>query len=429
MAMERKGKLILVTGATGYIGSHLTRELLKQAARVRALVRNPAKASALEHLGAEIRTADFTQPSTLEDAVKGCNLIFPVAGTVNEFKPYSYYWAVNVEGTRALAEAAIEARVEQFVHISSVWVYGADAGMNINESSPHMKSGFPYADTKLEGERVMRRLIEEQGLPAIIVQPSEVYGPWDPSWIVRPLDMIKKGKRVLVDGGEGLIQPIYIDDVVEGILAAARKGAVGQSYIICGSEAVTLREFFGYHARMLRKTRLPSVPTWLALTVATPSEWESKILRVPPIFTRQEVRITTVHAAYNGGKAQRELGFAPNTSLPEGMRWVEEWVRSRPSYRKPSAPAGCRFEESPRKGQGYELCRSRLSLHHTAEAAPAVSPFPPGSGHTSVSCPHRARSYQHKTLWPKSDCPHRAFSSGAETHGTTSSRSAPSASP
>ena len=326
--MELKGKLILVTGATGYIGLHLTWELLKEGVSVRALVRNLAKASALKQLGAEIRIADFTHPSSFRDHVQGCDVVFHVAAAVNEFRPYSYYRAVNGEGTRRLAEAAIEARVERFVHISSVMVYGANGGMGISESSPHKKSGFPYADTKLEGEKIVRRLIQEQGLAAIIVQPSEVYGPGDPSWILRPIEMIKKRKMILIDGGNGLIQPIFIDDVVEGILTVARKGIVGQSYIICGGEAVTLREFFGYHARMLGKTGLPSVPSWLAITLATLAEWASKILPISPIFTRQDVRFTTIHAAYDGGKASRELGFVPQTPLSEGMRRVEEWIKS-----------------------------------------------------------------------------------------------------
>lgn len=330
MALELKGRLILVTGATGYIGSHLTKELLREGARVRALVRNPAKASFLEQLGAEIRIADFTQPQSLRDPVRGCNVVFHVAAAVNEFRPHSYYHAVNGEGTRALAEAAIDARIERFVHVSSVIVYGANGGKGISESSPHRKSWFPYADTKLEAEKIVRQLAQEQGLAVIIVQPSEVYGPADPGWILRPMEAIKKGKMVLIDGGKGLIQPIFIDDVVEGILTAARKGTVGQSYIICGDQAVTLREFFSYHAGMLGKTSLPSVPSWLALTLATLAEGASKILRVPPIFTRQEVRLTTMHVAYDGGKARRELGFVPKTPLPEGMRRVEEWIRATP---------------------------------------------------------------------------------------------------
>jgi nucleoside-diphosphate-sugar epimerase len=337
MPIDLKGEAVLVTGATGYLGSRLVRKLLCEGAQVHALVRSPAKARFLERLGVEIYTADLSRPSSLlQDSMKGCSLAFHVAGAVNEFRPRSYYWAVNVTGTRVLAEAAIEARVDRFIHVSSVVVYGAHAGESINESSPLTKSGFPYADTKLEGEKVVRRMIQERSLlPAVVVQPSEVYGPEDPTWTVRPIEMIKRGKMVLVNGGSGLIQPIYVDDVIEGILTAAGKGTIGQSYIICGTEAVTLREFFGYYMRMLGKSRLPSVPASLALTVATLSEWASKILRRPPIFTRQEIRGTTMHAAFDGGKARRELGFAPKVTLPEGMGCVEEWWKSNPPKQGP----------------------------------------------------------------------------------------------
>jgi nucleoside-diphosphate-sugar epimerase len=274
----------------------------------------------------EVCVGSLTDVPSLERAVKDCNVVFHFAGVLSEFKPLAYYRQVNVEGTRALARAAVVCGVERFIHTSTVWVYGMSAGTNINENFPRLSSGHLYADTKQEAEAAIFQLVKEQGLPAVVIQPSEVYGPNDPNWTMRPIERLRCGQMIWVDGGNGLIQPIYIDDLVDGILAAAHGGAIGQAYILCGNQVVTIRDYFGYFARMLEKNQIPSVPGWLALRLATLVELAAQILHRPPIFTRGEIRALMLHATYDGNKAQRELGFTPKLSLEEGMRKVETWL-------------------------------------------------------------------------------------------------------
>jgi nucleoside-diphosphate-sugar epimerase len=337
MDFELSGKKCLVTGASGFIGQSLALRLLKEKASVKALVRNRARAVLLEESGVEIFTGDITDRESIQKAIKGCDAVFHFAAVTNEFKPLSYYRDVNINGSIMLAEEALKAGVRRFVHTSTSWVYGMFSGRNITERSPHLKSGLPYADTKLETEDLVRQLYEKQGLPCVIIQPSEVYGPNDRNWTGRPLDLMRSGKMLLINRGKGLIQPIYIHDLVDGIIAAARRGRLGESYILCGSEVVTFKQYFEYFARMLHKKDLPSVPGWAALPLAALTELLGTMTHRPPIFTRSEIKSSMTTVAFNGAKALEELGFQPKVSLEKGMAKISEWLKTNESPGTPPA--------------------------------------------------------------------------------------------
>src|SRR5512136_137075 len=187
MEYDLKGKEILVTGASGFIGSHVAKQLSRIGAHVRAMVRNPAKAPGLAGAGLSVVMGDLNDQESLGKAVQGCQVVFNFAGATNDFKPREYFERVNISGTRLLADAVLKANVERLIHVSTVWVYGLWGGPGTCETSACLESGQAYSDTKLEAERVVLRLIAERGLPAIILQPSEVYGPGDPHWTERPL--------------------------------------------------------------------------------------------------------------------------------------------------------------------------------------------------------------------------------------------------
>jgi dihydroflavonol-4-reductase len=320
---DSRGKLVLVTGATGLLGGMTARRLLAEGARVRGLARQPARAAELAAAGAEIVVGDLTDAPSLERAVEGCQAVFHFAGALtNEFRPWSYFRQVNIEGARHLALAALAGRVERFLHCSTAWVYGMAAGEDTSESTPHQYSGEPYCDTKLDAEEVIRSLVRDKELPAVIVQPTEVYGPDDRNWTLGPLELIRAGHMVLAAGGSGLVQLVYQDDAVDGILAAARHGLVGEAYIIGGAEAVTIREYFLSLARMTGREHLPSVPGWLAVAAAGLLELGSRVSGRTPLFTQGAVRGTMVHATYRIDKARTELGFAPRIDFRVGLERI-----------------------------------------------------------------------------------------------------------
>ena len=178
---------VLVTGATGFIGRHVSQRLLSQGIQVKAMVRSLTKAKIPALKGAQIFRADIRDSEAIRIGTKGCNAVIHLAAILGN-KPNSWadFRSVNVEGTRLLAEAAIEAEVKKFVYVSTVWVYGLDAKPGTNEKSPRRFSNDPYSDTKLEAENIILELCHKKGLPAIIVQPTHVYGPGDETWTLAP---------------------------------------------------------------------------------------------------------------------------------------------------------------------------------------------------------------------------------------------------
>jgi nucleoside-diphosphate-sugar epimerase len=322
------GKRVLVTGATGFIGGHVSRRLLTLGAQVRVFARDAAKAAPLVKAGAELAVGDLRDAVALARSAQDRQLIFHFAGVLgHEFKSGAYYREVNVDATRRLAEAALDMRVERFVHASSIWAYGLDHRGTVTEASPYLQSGAPYSDTKRQGQDAVLELVRKRGLPGVVVQPSVVYGPYDETWTLTMLKLIRSGRAILPGGGRGQASPIYIDDLVDGILIVAEYGQIGEAYILCGPETVAFREFFEHLARLAGKSRLRSVPGWVARTAAAACESWAHLTGTQPPFTVEAIRGVLMSARYDGTKA-RALGFEPRVGLADGMERVAAWLRA-----------------------------------------------------------------------------------------------------
>jgi nucleoside-diphosphate-sugar epimerase len=249
------GRTVLVTGGTGFIGGRLAERLvLEHGANVRALVRNVAAATRLVRFPVTVIRGDVTNPSDLASAAQGCDLVFHCAyGTSGSQKHRAW---VNKEGTRRLLEAARNAKASRAIFLSTLMVYGQTADGDLDETAPRRRFGNPYSDSKLAAERLALNFSRAGALPVTVLQPTAVYGPWGPVWTEKVLQSLKAGRQILINGGDGMANPVYIDDLVSAmLLAAVRDEAVGEAFLVCGEGAITWREMFGRFERMLGDDR------------------------------------------------------------------------------------------------------------------------------------------------------------------------------
>lgn len=331
MAIDLKGKRVLITGVTGFIGSRLAERLAtEESGRVRGLARTPAKGLWLADLGVEIVPGDITDPPSLHTAVAGCQLIFHAAAWVSEKGTKDEVWAVNVTGTENLVDAVLAAGgAERFVHLSSCAVYGSLQQHNIDEQTPTRMRGNLYGDSKVAAEEVLLRAYREQGLPVVLARASQVYGPGSYQFTIRPVEMIKSGKMILIDGGRYWCKPIYIDNLLDGLILCAKvEKAIGEPINLTDGPPIPWRDFFGAYGRMLDIDSFPSVPFALAWLVGYYNEVKAVLSGKQASLNRSVVKALHSHNSFSNQKARTLLGWEPAVDFNEGMKRTETWLRA-----------------------------------------------------------------------------------------------------
>jgi nucleoside-diphosphate-sugar epimerase len=325
--MTLRDSKVLVTGATGFVGKRLAERLIGEGALVRVLARTPSKAADLSKAGAEVVAGDLTRPDTLGPAAAGCDVVFHCAAAVGEAGDDDVFRRTNVDGTRAMAEAALAAGVGLFLHVSSVAVYGLDPPDHVDETNPFDGSNNIYCETKIGAEEEVRR-VGEKGLRHVIIRPANVYGPGPSVWTVRPAKLARAGRMFVVAGGTGYCNPVHVDNLVDAMfLAATNETAVGRDYIVSDGAPVPWSEFFGYYGRMVGMKKLPSLPVPVAIAAASAMAIAAKLTGKRPPLTPQSVRFLTRKAVYDIAKVRKELGYEPRVNLGDGMRETEVWLR------------------------------------------------------------------------------------------------------
>jgi nucleoside-diphosphate-sugar epimerase len=327
--MEIRGLSALVTGGSGFIGGRLAERLAtEEGVRVRAMVRNVKKTERLRKFPLEIVQADLLDLGSLRDAVNGCDLVFHCAALVRETGNRNEFFRTNVEGTENILKVSSEAGVKKFIHFSSVAVYGMNPPDRTDETTPYQPCGNLYCDTKIAAEKAVWAAHQEGRLPVVVIQPANVYGPNSSPWTIRPIKLINSGQMILINGGRGLCNYVYIDNLIDATLAATKRDpSVGQAYLISDGNAVMWKAFFGYYAQMAGKPNIRSVPEGLARVIALGMEMVSRITGKPPKITRDAVRYLTCQARFSIEKARRELDYQPRFPLEEGMKLTEQWLR------------------------------------------------------------------------------------------------------
>ena len=319
--------LSLVTGATGFVGSAVARALLARGRRVRVLARPNSDRRNLGGLAVEIAEGAMEDPRSLARAVAGCRYVYHVAADYRIWVPDpAPMFRANVEGTRDLLTAALEAGAERVVYTSSVATLGLVPGGSATEETPSSVDDMigPYKRSKFAAEQVARGLARERGLPVVIVNPSTPVGPGDikPTPTGRLIVEAARGQMpAFVDTGLNIV---HVDDVAEGHLAAAENGRIGERYIL-GGENMALAEILAEVAQAVgRRPPWLRVPHSLLFPVAIGAELAARATGRDPFVTLDGVRMSRKKMYFTSEKASQELGYAPRPAreaIADAVSW------------------------------------------------------------------------------------------------------------
>ena len=318
--------MILITGATGFLGHHLVPRLVALGYTVRALVRPNSNTQFLRNLGVELAYADdITDVAAVTQACAGCDQIIHAAGLFRFWGDAAEFWQTNVEGTTAVLQAACTHPIKRLIYISTIAVVGKPpTNRPIDETTP-CNPQEPYQQSKLEAEKRVLAAFAQDGLPAIVLRPGAFYGPYgryafNRLFFEEPL----RGWRIKVDDGRHITFPVFVPDVVQGVALALRNGRFGEIYNICG-DSLTHNEVNAIVNEIagIGNWRL-NFPTWMVLLLARSWTALSKVTGREPFYpiNMAPYVFQDWHVSYQ--KAAKELGFRP-TLFAEGARQTLEW--------------------------------------------------------------------------------------------------------
>ncbi len=319
---------VFVTGATGFIGGEVVRQLRDRGDEVVCLVRSPEKAGKLTEMGCELVAGDLGDGDAIRAGLEGCDALIHSAAMYEVGIPESQHQAMfdaNVTGTERVLEAALAAKTPRIVHVSTCGIFGNTHGEVVDESYEHPGDEFTsyYEETKLESHKIAKRMIAEDGLPCIIVQPGGVYGPGDTSQVADLVDQLLAGKLPLIPFPDLGVCMSHVEDIAGGILLALDKGTLGETYVISGP-ATTMREAIETVAVLAgRKPPKHAVPVPLLKAMTPIGPLIGKVMNQPPNLREliSSADGVTFWASYE--KAGRELGYDPR-GLEEGLRQTLE---------------------------------------------------------------------------------------------------------
>ncbi|MBZ0293478.1 MAG: NAD(P)-dependent oxidoreductase [Anaerolineae bacterium] len=320
-------KRILVTGGTGFTGSHLVKRLIADGHDV-VVVDNQEGYfyQEIKDLGAEITIGSVTDRDLMFKLAEGCDLIQHLAAAFRKINlPKEVYWNVNVEGTRYLLEAAQHHNVERFVYCSTCGVHGNVDNPPANEQAPITPADY-YQYTKYEGEKVAQEFIK-QGLKVSIVRPAAIYGPGDPERWVMLFKNSASGRFPMFGDGKATYHPLYIDNLVDAlVLAGEKEEAIGQTYLIGDAKYYELNDLVKATGKTMGiDVQIMHLPFWPIRAVSVVVEAACKPFKIsPPIFPRRVDWFRQVRA-FDISKAQKELGYAPKVDLETGLKRTYEW--------------------------------------------------------------------------------------------------------
>lgn len=323
------GKAVLITGATGFIGSHLARRLAGDGYRVRALLREESRTERIAGRNIEMFYGDLRLPETLAGVAAGVSEVFHCAAVTTDWAPRKTYYEVNVLGTRNLLEACARAAVERFVFLSTNDVFGLTRRRLVDERSGFRVCGEPYPDTKLLAEKLVWQY--RRDIPVTVVYPCWVYGPDDTN-LLGPIVESALRKQMIPCCKESMVWPTYVENLVDFlVLAGEDRRAVGNGYLVHDGQGVPAEEFCREIAGGLKLDRFHTVvPYWLLYSTAFVLQifWKTLGIRGSPLLTTYVAKNLGARVAYSTRKAT-DLGWRPRISYKEGLAITIKWMQQK----------------------------------------------------------------------------------------------------
>ncbi len=322
---------ILVTGGNGFLGHHAVQALLDRGDRVRVLALPGEDVSWLEERGVAVHRGDICCPETLATPMQGAEAVLHLAAMMHVWRPVRDYVAVNVTGTENVCKVALTVGVRRLVHMSSSSVYGMAWDVPVDERFPLSPFHDPYPISKAEGDRLVQRMVAEEGLPAAIIRPDQMFGPGDRLHFGRIADRLRAGEAFNITNDAPLTQQELLQAIAHEI------------------DAKPPRLHVPYHALYAAAYAAERLP-------AARRTWHR-----PPI-TRLGVAFLGTDIRYSIDKARRELGYAPRVTLQEGVRLAAAWHRGAARGDPPRLLPDRRPRSRPGKGDTVDGLANEVAI-------------------------------------------------------------------
>jgi len=317
--------LILVTGATGLVGSHVAEQAAQRGCRLRALVRPTADVGFLRGLNIELIHGDLDQAEPLKTACAGASIVIHCAAKVGDWGRTEEYRRINVKGTQALMDAALAAgSLKRWIQISSLGVYEGKDHYGTDEATAPSTTGIDgYTLTKVESELLVCDYIRNFKLPAVILRPGFIYGPRDRTVLPKLTERLRSGKFAYLGSPDKLMNNTYVGNLCEAIwLAVERDDAVGEVFNIRDPRAVTKREFIETvcdAAGIARPSKIVPLPVAKFVAKAMETTWKLFGKKQAPLLNNARIKFLGLNLDYSIDKAIRKLRYAGSTDFRDAM--------------------------------------------------------------------------------------------------------------
>lgn len=314
---------VLLTGANGFLGQHVLRELRLAGAEVRALSRRPDADGEIAGLGGQPVRGDVNDPASLRNAMSGVEAVFHTAADTNTWRPANdAQTRTNVGGAENLLAAARDAGIRAFLHTSSVSAYSHLAHGTLREDTPQRggDSWINYERTKFLAEQAVR----QSGIPFIIFQPSHILGPGDTRNWSRLIRLVDANRLPGVPPGSGAFADVR--EIARAQVRAWQRGRYGEAYLLGGEHASFLELITEVGRQLERKVPARATPAFVIRALALSKYWASLVTRKPPDITPEASMFTCHHLSVDSSKAMRELDYRA-TPLPALLHDTIAWLR------------------------------------------------------------------------------------------------------